>query len=93
MALGSLPTAEWLAIGAGSFVIGWMIQFIGHAAEGRKPAFFDDLISLLIGPLFITAEFGFLVWHCLCGAIERRLQTLGERFCRPGGHRLYRRQA
>jgi uncharacterized membrane protein YGL010W len=61
LALGRLPTAQWLAIGVGSFVIGWIIQFIGHAFEGRKPAFFDDLVSLLIGPLFIVAEVGFLL--------------------------------
>lgn len=73
LALGRLPTAEWLATGAGSFVIGWIIQFIGHAFEGRKPAFFDDLISLMIGPLFITAEFGFLF------GLRRPLQTAIER--------------
>jgi uncharacterized membrane protein YGL010W len=61
LALARLPTAEWAATGIGLFVIGWVIQFIGHAFEGRKPAFLDDLVSLLIGPLFIIAEFGFLL--------------------------------
>jgi uncharacterized membrane protein YGL010W len=59
--LARLPTVQWLAIGTGCFVIGWIFQFIGHGFEGRKPAFLDDLTSLLIGPLFITAEFGFLL--------------------------------
>lgn len=61
LALAGLSTPAWLATGAGLFVTGWIIQFIGHAWEGRKPAFFDDLLSLLIGPLFVAAEFGFLL--------------------------------
>ena len=61
LALGRLPMAAWLGCGAGAFVAGWVIQFIGHGFEGRKPAFFDDLISLMTGPLFVAAEFGFLL--------------------------------
>lgn len=49
-------TAIWLALGLGGFVLGWLIQFVGHYFEGRKPAFFDDLSGLLIGPLFVLAE-------------------------------------
>jgi uncharacterized membrane protein YGL010W len=54
-----LPTAQWLAWGLGLFVVGWIIQFIGHIYEGRKPAFVDDLMGLIIGPLFVAAEIGF----------------------------------
>ena len=43
-----LPTAQWLTIGVGAFVIGWIVQFVGHWFEGRKPAFVDDLIGLAI---------------------------------------------
>jgi uncharacterized membrane protein YGL010W len=49
-------TAVWLATGLTLFIVGWVIQFIGHAYEGKKPAFVDDLVGLLLGPLFITAE-------------------------------------
>ncbi|MCK6546427.1 DUF962 domain-containing protein [Myxococcota bacterium] len=49
-------TAVWLAVGVGLFVVGWAIQFLGHYFEGRKPAFVDDLVGLLIGPLFIVTE-------------------------------------
>lgn len=49
----------WLACGVGLFAAGWVIQFIGHYYEGRKPAFVDDVIGLLIGPLFIVAEAAF----------------------------------
>ena len=49
----------WLGWGLGLFVVGWIIQFIGHYWEGRKPAFMDDIVGLLIGPLFVLAEMGF----------------------------------
>jgi uncharacterized membrane protein YGL010W len=50
------PTATWLAWGLGAFSLGWAIQFIGHYYEGRKPAFADDIIGLLVGPMFVTLE-------------------------------------
>jgi uncharacterized membrane protein YGL010W len=37
-------------------VFGWILQFIGHGWEGKKPAFLDDVMGLAIGPLFVTAE-------------------------------------
>jgi len=43
------------------FIIGWIIQFIGHYYEKAKPAFVDDINQLLIGPLFIIAEIYFLL--------------------------------
>jgi uncharacterized membrane protein YGL010W len=52
-------SAHWLASGIGLFVGGWVIQFIGHWFEGKKPAFVDDLIGLLVGPLFLVAEVAF----------------------------------
>lgn len=52
-------TAVWLGWGIGLFVVGWAIQFLGHYWEGRKPAFVDDLVGLLVGPLFLTAEVAF----------------------------------
>ncbi len=58
-AVAARSTALWLGYGVGLFVVGWIIQFVGHAFEGRKPAFVDDLVGLLIGPLFIVAEAGF----------------------------------
>jgi len=54
-------TATWLGVGLGLFVVGWIIQFVGHYFEGRKPAFVDDLTGLIIGPLFVVAELGFLL--------------------------------
>jgi uncharacterized membrane protein YGL010W len=57
--LAAQSTTLWLASAVILFAVGWVIQFVGHAFEGRKPAFVDDLVGLLIGPLFITAEAGF----------------------------------
>jgi uncharacterized membrane protein YGL010W len=49
-------TPLWLIAGLGSFVLGWAIQFLGHYYEGKKPAFVDDLLGLLVGPMFVAAE-------------------------------------
>ncbi|HET9156426.1 MAG TPA: Mpo1-like protein [Myxococcaceae bacterium] len=57
--LASGSTAVWLGSGLGLFAVGWVFQLVGHVWEGRKPAFLDDLIGLLVGPLFIVAELGF----------------------------------
>jgi uncharacterized membrane protein YGL010W len=52
-------TSLWLGWGVGLFVLGWAIQFLGHYYEGKKPAFVDDLMGLLVGPLFLVAEAAF----------------------------------
>jgi len=59
LAAGS--TAQWLSWGLGIFFVGWVFQFVGHNWEGRKPAFVDDLIGLLVGPMFVVAEALFAV--------------------------------
>ncbi|MCG7562278.1 MULTISPECIES: Mpo1-like protein [Pseudoalteromonas] len=51
-----LDVVWFYVMGLGLFVIGWVIQFIGHYFEGKKPAFADDLMGLLIGPLFVMME-------------------------------------
>ena len=51
----------WLGWGIGLFVVGWVFQFVGHYFEGKKPAFVDDLIGLVIGPLFVVAELLFMI--------------------------------
>jgi uncharacterized membrane protein YGL010W len=49
----------WLIRGAGIFVIAWTLQFIGHYYEQKKPAFADDIMGLMIGPMFVVAEAAF----------------------------------
>lgn len=48
-------------IAIGVFILGWIIQFLGHHYEKAKPAFVDDLSQLLIGPLFLMAEVYFML--------------------------------
>jgi uncharacterized membrane protein YGL010W len=60
-ATDGLSTGAWAAFGVGLFVVGWVIQFVGHVFEGRKPAFVDDVMGLVIGPLFVVAELAFLM--------------------------------
>jgi uncharacterized membrane protein YGL010W len=38
------------------FTLAWIGQFVGHAIEGRRPSFFQDLQFLLIGPLWLLAD-------------------------------------
>lgn len=66
--------AAWVVWGAGMFLLGWAVQFVGHWYEGRKPAFTDDLLGLLVGPMFVMAEtlFAFGWNRPLHAEIERR---------------------
>lgn len=52
------PDWGWAAwqLGVALFVVGWVFQFIGHCWEGRKPAFVDDIVGLLVGPMFVVGE-------------------------------------
>lgn len=40
----------------GLFVLAWIGQFVGHAIEGRRPKFLQDLTFLLIGPLWVVLK-------------------------------------
>ena len=42
------------------WIAAWLGQFYGHHVEGAKPAFLDDVVFLLIGPLFILEKFDLL---------------------------------
>lgn len=51
---GSQTTA--LIIFVAIFVGAWIVQFIGHEIEGKKPSFFKDVQFLMIGPLWLLAD-------------------------------------
>ena len=36
------------------FIVGWILQFVGHAIEGNQPAFFRNPVYLLVGPLWLV---------------------------------------
>jgi uncharacterized membrane protein YGL010W len=47
----SLPLAWGLSL----FLVGWAVQFIGHARfEHRSPAFLGNLVHLLVGPAWLV---------------------------------------
>lgn len=54
--IAAMGWIAWLSFGIGLFIFGWVLQFIGHHYEGKKPAFVDDLSGLLQGPLFLVVE-------------------------------------
>lgn len=63
--LAQLSFAIWLNMAIGKaflgviaiiFVAGWILQFIGHAIEGRKPSFLADPRYLLIGPVWVLVD-------------------------------------
>lgn len=44
-------------VGLAAFVVGWVFQSIGHAVyEKKSPAFFKNLMHLMIGPVFLWNE-------------------------------------
>jgi uncharacterized membrane protein YGL010W len=53
-ALGS-ASAVWMAFIA-LFVGGWVLQFVGHHYEGKRPALLDNIFQAFIGPMFLVAE-------------------------------------
>jgi uncharacterized membrane protein YGL010W len=53
-ALGS-ASAVWMAFTA-LFVGGWVLQFVGHHYEGKRPALLDNIFQAFIGPMFLVAE-------------------------------------
>jgi uncharacterized membrane protein YGL010W len=64
MIVASIPTALVSPpIAGGMFVGGWALQYAGHwIFEGNNPAFYADPYHLLVGPVWVTAE-----WLSLLG--------------------------
>jgi uncharacterized membrane protein YGL010W len=45
---------DW-RVGLAAFAVGWVFQGIGHGAyEKKSPAFFRNLVHLLVGPAFLV---------------------------------------
>jgi uncharacterized membrane protein YGL010W len=53
-------TAHPLMLALLLFVLGWIIQFMGHVYEKKPPAFFQNIFQMLMAPIFLTAELCFL---------------------------------
>ena len=54
--VGLMAPALLLPVSLGVFVGSWILQFVGHKIEGKKPSFFEDLQYLLVGPLFVLSK-------------------------------------
>lgn len=57
----SLPvgaTIVGLPAAVAMFSVGWTFQFVGHAFEGKKPAFIDDKRQLIVGFLWWSEKVG-----------------------------------
>lgn len=52
-----------LAVFAVSFVGGWVLQLIGHAFEGKRPALVDNFFQIFIAPIFLMAEVFFALGY------------------------------
>jgi uncharacterized membrane protein YGL010W len=77
MIVASLPTALFHPpAAAGLFVAGWALQYAGHYVfEGNKPAFYGDPYYLLVGPVWVAAE-----WMQLVGlTVPQGLQPATDR--------------
>jgi len=37
------------------FIVTWILQFVGHKIEGKKPSFLKDLQFLLVGPIWLLS--------------------------------------
>ena len=48
MLLGPVAQHPW-PVPVGLFVLGWVLQFIGHYFEGKPPEFFSDWRFLFVG--------------------------------------------
>jgi uncharacterized membrane protein YGL010W len=59
----TLGTTAALSVFAVTFVGGWILQLVGHAFEGRKPALVDNFFQVLIAPIFLMAELFFALGY------------------------------
>lgn len=49
-----LAAVWWFYIGL--FVVLWILQFVGHHIEGKRPSFLKDVQFLLIGPAWLIGH-------------------------------------
>jgi uncharacterized membrane protein YGL010W len=52
----------WTWFGA-LFIGGWILQLVGHAFEGRRPALVDNLFQIFVAPIFLGAEILFALGY------------------------------
>ena len=55
-----------------------MIQLVGHAVEGRKPALADNVLQIFVAPIFLAAEALFALGYkpALHAAVQKRAREM-----------------
>jgi uncharacterized membrane protein YGL010W len=59
VSIGFYIIGAWLpmSVNVALFILGWIFQFIGHSFyEHKQPAFFRNVVHLMIGPLWILND-------------------------------------
>jgi uncharacterized membrane protein YGL010W len=76
--IAAQPAAQAWSWFAALFVGGWVLQLVGHAFEGRRPALVDNLLQIFVAPLFLAAEVFFALGcrRALRQAVEDRARAL-----------------
>lgn len=74
-ASGAARAWTWFGV---LFVGGWILQLVGHAFEGRRPALVDNLFQIFIAPIFLCAEIFFALGYKgrLQEAVQRRAMEM-----------------
>lgn len=76
--LADKVSTQPMATGVAWFVVlfggGWVIQLVGHAWEGRKPALVDNFFQIFVAPIFLAAEVFFALGYKpeLHAAVQKR---------------------
>ncbi len=76
--LADMVSVQPIGIGFAWFLVffggGWVIQLIGHAWEGRKPALVDNFLQIFVAPIFLAAEVLFALGYKpgLHAAVQKR---------------------
>jgi uncharacterized membrane protein YGL010W len=81
-ALGAVQGWIWFAV---LFVGGWILQLVGHAFEGRKPALADNLFQIFVAPIFLAAEVFFAAGYKpeLHRRVQERAREMRNRALTP----------
>jgi uncharacterized membrane protein YGL010W len=60
---GVVARMEWatsVAVFLFTFIVGWIIQLVGHYYEGRRPALVDNIFQIFVAPLSFSGSRGVL---------------------------------
>ncbi len=74
---GGSQSPLWLIVAA-CFIGGWVIQFIGHAFEGRRPALTVNAVQIFMAPPFLVAEILFALG--IARALEVQIESRAVKY-------------